>query len=115
MKYIVSDGYLKYHNKETGYLRNVNNDIYCAALGQIYKLEQDSDILHIGYKDGDFVTECKNFKSGTIVLITRNDDVIDITDGSQMAEHITNTVEERIRMYKKAEQSEDCCKDSCAD
>lgn len=114
MKYIVSDGYLKYHNKETGYLRNMSNDIYCAALGQIYKLEQDSDILCVGYKDGEFVTEHKNFKSGTIILITHNDDVIDITDGSQMTEHITNTVEERIQMYKKSEQSEIGCNDSCA-
>ena len=93
MKYILIDGYLKYHDKESGYLRSANGDTYCAALGQLYKLEEDSDITNIVRKDGDFVTERKNFKSGTIILVTHDDNVIDITDENQMVEHITNTVD----------------------
>lgn len=114
MKYIVANGYLKYHNKESGYLQNVKDDIYCAALGQLYKLEEDSDIINIVYNNDDFVAKHKTFKSGTIILVTNNDDVIDITDGNQMAEYITNTVEARIQMYKKAEQSDSCYSQSCS-
>ena len=105
MKYLALDGYLKYQDEERGRPRDINGFIYCAALGQLYKLEEDSDIAHIVHKDGEFMAEHKSFKRGTIILITQNDDVIDITDGNQMAEYITNTVEARIQMYKKSEQS----------
>lgn len=113
MKYIVIDGYLKYRDKESGYLRSASGDIYCGALGQLYKLEEDSDITNIVRNDDDFVTEHKTFKSGTIILITHNDDVIDIANGNQMAEYITNTVNARMQMRKKAEQSDVCCTQSC--
>lgn len=115
MKYIVSDGYLKYHNEETGYVQNVTNDIYCGGLGQIYKLEQDCDIMYIVYKDDKFVAKYKNFQSGTIILVTPNSDVIDVADGNKTVEYITKTVDARLQMRRKAaEQSEVGCNDSCA-
>lgn len=113
MKYIVIDGYLKYHDKESGYLRSASGDIYCGAFGQLYKLEEDSDITNIVRNDDDFVTEHKIFKSGTIILITHNNDVIDITNGNQIAEYITNTVNARMQMRMKAKESDACCTQSC--
>ena len=53
MKYLVLDGYLKYHDEECGRLRDIDGYIYCAALGQLYKLEEDSDITHIIRKNGE--------------------------------------------------------------
>lgn len=114
MKYLALDGYLKYQDEERGRPRDISGYVYCAALGQLYKLEEDSDIAHIIHKDGEFMTEHKSFKRGTIILITYNDDIIDITDGNRMSEYITEVVDERIQMRNKAEQSECGCKDSCA-
>lgn len=113
MKYIVIGGYLKYHDKESGCLRSASGDIYCGALGILYKLEEDSDITNIIHNDDGFVTEHKTFKSGAIILITRNCDTIDITNENQITKHIVNTVDAQIQTYKTIKQSDACCTQSC--
>nr|DAS39668.1 MAG TPA: hypothetical protein [Caudoviricetes sp.] len=114
MKYLVLDGYLKYHDEGCGRLRCVDRDIYCALFGQVYKLEEDCDITYITRKDGEFTLETKSFNSGTIVLITQNDDVIDITDTNKLVAHITDEVNIRLQRLKKSEQSAVVCGDACA-
>lgn len=96
MKYIAIDSELRVYDDNKKKLQRVGYRMYGGAVGEYYKLKEDSDITYLVYKDGNFVVEIKSFPKDSIVLVTYNNKIIEVTGETAFMKHVIDVVDSRV-------------------